>query len=248
MCRGLGKWHDRPAGGSDMQQKALDTRLRPGLGQCTRIVAGTQLSPRQRSYVLRQAWTATHRHPAPSLALSATINMLFFSRARYTFPNLPRPSGLPMSKSVSCHRRAAAAPPLAGRSRTAATAPASLAARPEAAARGGGGPMLPAAVLCGLDADPACELVELPATTLALSGCSADLRGTLASAPPLPLSSGRLPRAPLPSNGFPPSAPTFSCRVKSEGSREKWELLPQLLGSARRHGRPIAPLEAWCAS
>jgi len=26
-----------------------------------------------------------------------------FSRARYTFPNLPRPSGLPMSKSVSVH-------------------------------------------------------------------------------------------------------------------------------------------------
>lgn len=29
---------------------------------------------------------------------------LCFSRARYTLPNLPRPSGLPTSKSCSVHR------------------------------------------------------------------------------------------------------------------------------------------------
>ena len=28
----------------------------------------------------------------------ATMNLLVFSRARYTLPNLPEPSGLPMSK------------------------------------------------------------------------------------------------------------------------------------------------------
>lgn len=36
---------------------------------------------------------------------NATINFDFFSRARYTLPNLPLPSGLPMSKSESFHRR-----------------------------------------------------------------------------------------------------------------------------------------------
>lgn len=30
--------------------------------------------------------------------------LFFRSRARYTFPNFPRPRGFPMSKSVSCHR------------------------------------------------------------------------------------------------------------------------------------------------
>ena len=33
---------------------------------------------------------------------SATMYLLRFSRARYTLPNLPRPSGLPMSKSLIC--------------------------------------------------------------------------------------------------------------------------------------------------
>ena len=36
--------------------------------------------------------------------LSATMYLLRFSRARYTLPNLPRPRGLPMSKSLSCRR------------------------------------------------------------------------------------------------------------------------------------------------
>jgi hypothetical protein len=38
-----------------------------------------------------------------ALTLSATTNLDFFSRARYTLPNLPRPSGLPMSKSDRDH-------------------------------------------------------------------------------------------------------------------------------------------------
>ncbi len=36
---------------------------------------------------------------------SATMYLLLFSLARYTLPNLPLPSGLPMSKSDNCHRR-----------------------------------------------------------------------------------------------------------------------------------------------
>ena len=36
--------------------------------------------------------------------LSATMYLLCFSRAKYTLPNLPRPSGLPMSKSVTVQR------------------------------------------------------------------------------------------------------------------------------------------------
>lgn len=39
-----------------------------------------------------------------SRTLSATIYLLLRSRARYTLPNLPLPSGLPMSKSLSCQR------------------------------------------------------------------------------------------------------------------------------------------------
>ena len=38
-------------------------------------------------------------------ALSATMKCVFFSRARYTLPNLPLPSGLPISKSCSDHFR-----------------------------------------------------------------------------------------------------------------------------------------------
>ena len=38
------------------------------------------------------------------------MNLWPFSLARYTFPNLPLPSGLPMSKSDNCHRRSL--PPL----------------------------------------------------------------------------------------------------------------------------------------
>ena len=34
----------------------------------------------------------------------AMINFVCLSLARYTFPNLPRPRGFPMSKSVSCQR------------------------------------------------------------------------------------------------------------------------------------------------
>ena len=33
------------------------------------------------------------------------MNLVCLSLARYTFPNLPRPRGFPMSKSVSCQRR-----------------------------------------------------------------------------------------------------------------------------------------------
>ena len=32
------------------------------------------------------------------------MNLVCLSLARYTFPNLPRPRGFPMSKSVSCQR------------------------------------------------------------------------------------------------------------------------------------------------
>lgn len=39
-----------------------------------------------------------------TLTLSATMYLDDFSRARYTLPNLPRPSGLPMSKSTSDQR------------------------------------------------------------------------------------------------------------------------------------------------
>jgi hypothetical protein len=49
-------------------------------------------------------WARRQRGRAPR-TFSATMNLLRFSRARYTLPNLPRPSGLPMSKSSSCHRR-----------------------------------------------------------------------------------------------------------------------------------------------
>lgn len=39
------------------------------------------------------------------LTFRATMYFDFLSRARYTLPNFPCPSGLPMSKSASCHLR-----------------------------------------------------------------------------------------------------------------------------------------------
>lgn len=61
----------------------------------------------------RAALRAPFPRPRPVLTLSATIYLLFFSLARYTLPNLPRPSGFPMSKSLSIQRRSGSAAALA---------------------------------------------------------------------------------------------------------------------------------------
>lgn len=122
-----------------------------------------------------------------SRTLSATMYLLCRSRARYTFPNLPRPSGLPMSKSVSCQRRmAAAAPLLLGRSAagllpSAASPPSACrgsTATAACGARGGGGAMLPSATVCVLG-------WALGGRQFGLVGCRALLRTIVAGLPRL---------------------------------------------------------------
>ena len=57
--------------------------------------------------ISRRSWCSTCDCCSCCLnrTLRATMYLLFFSRARYTLPNLPRPRGLPMSKSLSCGGR-----------------------------------------------------------------------------------------------------------------------------------------------
>ena len=61
--------------------------------------------------ISRRSWCSTLAPWSWCLksTLSATIKCVLRSRARYTLPNLPLPSGRPMSKSFSCHCRGAAA-------------------------------------------------------------------------------------------------------------------------------------------
>lgn len=45
-------------------------------------------------------WMDTNFRWIHKLTFRATMNLLFFSRAKYTLPNLPFPKGFPMSKSA----------------------------------------------------------------------------------------------------------------------------------------------------
>lgn len=60
-----------------------------------------QLSLEQNLKQLRK--TLIYTSQCKTHTFRATINLLFFSLARYTRPNFPEPSGFPMSKSWSCH-------------------------------------------------------------------------------------------------------------------------------------------------
>jgi hypothetical protein len=56
--------------------------------------------------ISRRNWCSTPAFCSCALSrtLMATMNLLDFSRAKYTLPNLPEPSGLPMSKLSIVHR------------------------------------------------------------------------------------------------------------------------------------------------
>ena len=100
---------------------ALDLHLSPqlvlhaGLAQLG-LEQHLHRAPPWKLSVMAASWAYTLHWPT----FKATTCLLVFSRAMYTLPKLPLPSGLPMSKSSRCHRLVAVSCVLPVRRRLAA--------------------------------------------------------------------------------------------------------------------------------
>ena len=75
------------------------------LEQNLQVIQRASLKPKSISHTRSKASAISYYDIGKQLpTFKAIMNLVCLSLARYTFPNLPRPRGFPMSKSVSCQR------------------------------------------------------------------------------------------------------------------------------------------------